>query len=136
MKVVAYVVRDGRILTFRHRDHPEAGLQVPAGTLEEGEDPEHAVIREAEEETGRRGFAVVRKLGTQEWHFTEPGQVPVGHEPQLRHVFHLSAPADLPEHWSHFAEEVSGGYWFELSWTPLNQCRDLAAGQGALLERL
>ena len=35
LKVVAYVVRDGRILVFRHADHAaveQAGIQVPAGT--------------------------------------------------------------------------------------------------------
>ena len=32
-KVLAYVTRGDELLVFRHRDFPEAGLQVPAGTM-------------------------------------------------------------------------------------------------------
>lgn len=32
-KVLCYVVRDGHLLVFRHRDYPEAGIQVLTGTL-------------------------------------------------------------------------------------------------------
>lgn len=59
-KVLCYVVRDGQLLVFRHRDYPEAGVQVPAGTLHEGEDPAVGALRETEEETGHRGFRIVR----------------------------------------------------------------------------
>ena len=45
-KVLAYVTRGDRLLVFKHRDFPEAGLQVPAGTIEEGESPHDAVLRE------------------------------------------------------------------------------------------
>lgn len=32
--------------------HPNAGIQFPAGTVEEGELPEQAVLREVAEKTG------------------------------------------------------------------------------------
>jgi hypothetical protein len=64
-KVICYVVRDGDPPIFRHRDHPDAAIQVPAGTVRTGEDPATAAIRETEWETGRRGFRLVRGLGMQ-----------------------------------------------------------------------
>ena len=60
-KVVAFVVAnraDGpSLLLFRH-----AGIQLPAGTVEAGEDPETGAIREAQEETGLPDVTLVRKL--------------------------------------------------------------------------
>ena len=64
-KVVCYIVRDGQLLVFRHLDEPwdESGLQVPAGTIEPGETPEVAAVREASEETGLTALRLVRKVG-------------------------------------------------------------------------
>lgn len=62
-KVTAFILRDTgddrELLIFKH---PTAGLQVPAGTIEPGESPEQAVIREVYEETGLRSATIVRKL--------------------------------------------------------------------------
>ncbi|WP_411266749.1 NUDIX domain-containing protein [Enemella evansiae] len=53
-KVVGYVVHDRRLLVFTHDQLPldVLGVQVPAGTVEPGEPPESAVVREVLEETG------------------------------------------------------------------------------------
>jgi 8-oxo-dGTP pyrophosphatase MutT (NUDIX family) len=52
-KVTAFVVRPspagGDLLLFRH---PYAGVQIPAGWVDEGAAPQHAVLREVAEETG------------------------------------------------------------------------------------
>jgi 8-oxo-dGTP pyrophosphatase MutT (NUDIX family) len=92
-KVLAYITRThaGRqqLLVFDHRDFPAAGLQVPAGTVEPGETPEAALVREVEEESGLSGLEVVARLAVEE-------------EPEwgvTRHVYHLLAPDDLPGHW-------------------------------------
>ena len=74
-KVTAFVTRAGSagaaLLLFRH---PNAGIQLPAGTVEEGETPEAAVLREVFEETGlRHGVRIVRGLGQIEE--TLPGHV-------------------------------------------------------------
>ncbi len=94
-KVIAYITRDnaaGRreLLVFEHRDYPDAGIQVPVGTVETGELPEVAVMREAEEETGLAGCRLVAKLGVYDWLNTYTGEM------NERHVFHLAAPCRNP----------------------------------------
>jgi 8-oxo-dGTP pyrophosphatase MutT (NUDIX family) len=126
-KVVCYVTRGNDLLVFRHKLVPEAGLQVPAGTIEPGEDPEVAALREAQEETGHSGFRVLRKVGEYTHHFEERP------EDHFRHVFHLEPPAGLPERWEHFAENA---HWFAFEWVPLGAVPDLAASQGDLLHVL
>ena len=63
-KAFAYITQGHRLLVFTHPDAPEAGTQVPAGTIEHGETPEDAALREAREETGLSLLTVVRFLGT------------------------------------------------------------------------
>lgn len=62
-KVTAFITRateSGReLLVFLH---PTAGLQVPAGTVETGETPEAAVLRETAEEAGLHSVSIVERL--------------------------------------------------------------------------
>ncbi len=44
-------------------DHPHAGIQIPAGTVEPGEEAEEAAWREGQEETGLPGLRLIKKLG-------------------------------------------------------------------------
>jgi 8-oxo-dGTP pyrophosphatase MutT (NUDIX family) len=71
-KVVAFITREAnegqanegrQLLVFRH---PNAGIQLPAGTMELGETPEIAVLREVREETGLTAVQIVTLLGTLE----------------------------------------------------------------------
>jgi 8-oxo-dGTP pyrophosphatase MutT (NUDIX family) len=65
-KVTAFITRQAgeakELLVFQH---PSAGVQVPAGTVEAGEDIEQAVLRETFEETGLEGVRLICKLDTQ-----------------------------------------------------------------------
>ncbi|MFJ8435312.1 NUDIX domain-containing protein [Kitasatospora sp. NPDC094019] len=134
-KVLAYIVRGGRLLVFRHTDHSyeEVGVQVPAGSIRPGEEPERAALREAREETGLSAFTVVRKLGETTYDLT-----PYRYEIQHRHVFHLDLAEPTPERWS--SQEAHDGTRaptpFECFWIPLPSAHVLQSGQGALLGRL
>lgn len=68
-KVVCYVVREDHLLVFTHLDLPveQAGVQVPAGTLDPGEDAVAGALREAIEESGLTGLRVVALLGEDEY---------------------------------------------------------------------
>lgn len=135
-KVVAYIVRDDRMVVLRHADLPwdEAGLQVPAGTIRSGELPEDAVLREAREETGLEGLRVVRFLGGGEYDMR-----PYAEAIHARHYFHLTTDsADLPERWEAFEESDGAGerIRFELYWIPLRKAHVIGGGQAAFLGRL
>jgi len=62
-KVTAFIIRrnhaHSELLVFAH---PTAGIQVPAGTVEEGETFEYAVLREVHEETGLEQVRLVKML--------------------------------------------------------------------------
>jgi len=66
-KVTGFVIRNAlekaELLLF---EHPNAGVQIPAGTVNPGETPEKAVLREVWEETGLENFSVVESLGSNE----------------------------------------------------------------------
>lgn len=49
-KVLCYVVRDGRLLVFRHTgySYEEVGIHVPAGSMRADETPEDAALRESQ----------------------------------------------------------------------------------------
>lgn len=49
------------LLVFQH---PDAGIQLPAGTVEPGEAFETAALREVEEETGLSNSRLISKLGS------------------------------------------------------------------------
>lgn len=128
-KVVAYIVRDGCILAFLHEEdrNPvlDSGLQVPAGTVEPGESPESAVLREAFEETGLDGLSVVRHVGTDHPHWP-------GNPPQVRHFFELAVDT-APDEWTHVERDgraTGSGHRFQLFWLPIEKAALLAAGQG------
>jgi 8-oxo-dGTP pyrophosphatase MutT (NUDIX family) len=69
-KVTAFLTRDGaggrQLLVFRHpaAGNGAASIQLPAGTVEPGEDPAAAVARELEEETGVAGARLHRLLAS------------------------------------------------------------------------
>ena len=116
-KVVAYVTSGDRLLVFRHVHEPEAGIQVPAGTVEPGESPDDAVIREAHEETGLAGLTIRRYLGSRDYDDPTVRVPPVVHR---RYYYHLECGDEAPVVWRHFEEHPSEGprrrVEFELWW--------------------
>jgi 8-oxo-dGTP pyrophosphatase MutT (NUDIX family) len=71
-KVTAFITRGrgagAQLLVFRHG---ASGVQVPAGTVEEGESFQDAALREAGEETGLTGPFVVNRLGRRTYELGE-----------------------------------------------------------------
>lgn len=63
-KVTCFITRHGangtELLLF---NHPNVGVQIPAGTVEAGEDLESAARREAAEESGLNGLLLSKYLG-------------------------------------------------------------------------
>ncbi|MEO8288460.1 MAG: NUDIX domain-containing protein [Chloroflexota bacterium] len=139
-KVIAYITRVGplgwsELLVFEHRDYPGAGLQVPAGTVKDGEAVETAVLREATEETGLEKCRLMRKLAVYDWFNTSSGQI------NERHVFHLTAPDGTADEWT-WVETGGGevteleGYVFCFRWVPLDSVIELAGNQGDFLDAI
>ncbi|MCJ7549287.1 MAG: NUDIX domain-containing protein [Anaerolineae bacterium] len=116
-KVYAYITHANRLLVFRHVDGPDAGIQVPGGTMEEDEAPEDAVMREAFEETGLRDLRMRAFLGDTFHAFPEHG---VTHH---RHFYNLVCDETPSERWRHDELDPSDGspapITFEFTWVLL-----------------
>jgi 8-oxo-dGTP diphosphatase len=136
-KAFAYITSEGRLLVFEHVAFPEAGIQVPAGTILVGEAPALAAVREAKEETGLDQFAGVEFIG-----ISEVDARPYGKdEMHRRHFFHLPLRGSAPERWRHHERHAAEGdgspIEFELFWISLEEAdKCLAYGHGRLLRGL
>jgi 8-oxo-dGTP diphosphatase len=133
-KGFAYITHQGRLLVFTHPNSPEAGIQVPAGSLEPGEEPEAGALREAIEETGRTDLEVVSFLGEVERERTWGGLNEIHH----RFFFHLRCTGTPPERWRHGEFTPSEGDLepvpFDFFWAPLpDGVPELIAGHGDLI---
>ena len=135
VKVFAYITHGNHLLVFRHPDFPEAGIQVPAGTVEEGESAEAAVMREAFEETGLAYLTFAGFLGECVYDMSPWG----GDSAQHRKFFHLELEGEAPATWRH--DETDGGkkvpIVFEFFWARLpDAVPELIAGHGQMLPAL
>lgn len=116
-RAYAYVTHANRLLVFTHPLSPEAGIQVPAGTIGIGEEPAAAALREAQEETGLSGLRIVRFLGQDSRDMRDCGS----EERQYRWFFHIACDETPPEKWSHGEFDESGRliHPFEFYWAEL-----------------
>jgi 8-oxo-dGTP diphosphatase len=132
-KAFAYITRGDQLLVFSHPLEPDAGIQVPAGTMEDGEAPEDAVMREAQEETGLTCLSLVRFLGEQMLERSDVGLDEIHH----RYFFHLRCEEETPATWRHYELDPSDGSeppLFEFFWARLpDEVPELISGHGALL---
>jgi 8-oxo-dGTP pyrophosphatase MutT (NUDIX family) len=97
----AYVIHDGAVLVFTRR--PTAGtegcgLEVPGGTVHDGEDPGAAVVRAVRDGTGL-DVEIVAPLGTG----TRDGR--------KLHRFHVRSRGEVPQAWDH---ESSNLFWLPI----------------------
>jgi len=109
MKACPVVLRFTNCLQILAFEHPLAGLQLVKGSVEPGETPADAAVRELLEESGLIATRLIADLGT--WSS--------GYH-QHTWSFHLcEAPAKLPETWTH-ATADDGGHEFRFFWHPLH----------------
>ncbi len=138
-KVVVYATHRRRLLVFTQPDFPDAGLQVPGGTVEPGETLEEAAGREFYEETGLRSVEKLTLLGHRD-HTYRTVRPPQLHQ---RAFFHMKLPGTpLPEAWEHVektphaASTVTGAQpiRFALHWRDLGEPFTLVGELDAFLE--
>lgn len=138
-KVVIYITQADHLLIFRHTEHPDAGIQVPAGTVNPGESLEVAAIREACEETGlsEADLELRGMLGDD----VIPGVESDSSKVIRRHFFHVVFRGTAPNRWIHYEHDPSDGtpgpIEFEFTWVQYpDEVPLLAGNQGAMLPRL
>jgi 8-oxo-dGTP pyrophosphatase MutT (NUDIX family) len=107
------------LLVFSHPLSPEAGIQVPAGTMRDDESPPDAVLREAREETGLTHLTLVGLLGRQRYDVRPFGRDEV-HD---RWFFHLTCEQETLARWRHDERDPSDApdevIPFDLFWVDL-----------------
>ena len=133
-RVHAYITHENRLLVFEHVNS-DAGIQVPAGTVEADEAPELAVMREASEETGLTDLTLQSKLGDFEHDMREFGVEEIQHA----WFYHLACDETPPDRWDR--DETGGGtadpIRFRLYWVSLpDGVPRLHNLQGAMLGEL
>lgn len=133
-KAFAYITYRDQLLIFSHPHHPEAGLQVPAGSVAMGESWEAAALREAREETGLTALKLQRYLGERSCNRQDVGKAEI----HQRRFFHLDCTKTPPDTWERFEEFSSEGGrpLFRFFWVPINAVPPLIAGHDAFIELL
>ena len=132
--VLAYITHADRLLVFAQPDFPEAGIQVPGGMVEEGEEPDEAVMREAFEETGLSGLRLQAFLGDHS--LSPPGWDEIHH----RFFYHLTCEGRPPARWRHDETDPAlgpGPITFEFFWVKLpDEVPPLFGGTDVMLPEL
>jgi 8-oxo-dGTP diphosphatase len=135
-KVYSYITYQNLLLLFVHVDFPDAGIQVPGGTVESREAVADAALREAYEETDLREFRLVTKLGMVERVLSEFGLDAV-HE---RHYFHFIVDSFPGDSWISYEDKPSdgteGSIAFRFFWAPITAIPPLAGGLDEMLPEL
>jgi len=128
-KVLGHVVRNvhhhWELLVFEHQDFPEAGIQIPGGTVEAYDhDLFRAVLREVREETGIEQVTVLTEI-LSEIYFHK-----VKNEFQKRHYFILLTNLKTDQ-WSHTVQSSGEdcGLQFNFYWVDLHSAPHLAGDQ-------
>jgi RimJ/RimL family protein N-acetyltransferase/ADP-ribose pyrophosphatase YjhB (NUDIX family) len=117
-------------LVFTHRDYPEAGTQIPKGTVEEGERLEAAVLREVAEETGLRDLTLLGAVA-RDRHLSPDGS------DSERYFYWLRAD-QAPDAWEHTVVSAGedNGLVFQCRWIGRPDEVSFIDEHGAYLDRI
>lgn len=132
-RVVAYATREHdrrtELLTIAVEQHPELGIEVPAGRLDHGETLEQGLRRELAEETGLTRVRIVREL---------PGFESTYRSFCENHAFHVVVAEETPDTWRHevHGDGVDSGMTHVCRWLPLTADLELWNGRDPMLEKL
>lgn len=134
-KVFGYILNQNNLLVFEQPKYPESGIQVPAGTVENHESIEEAIIREIKEETGLNEFKIIEYLGKHEKNMLEYGKNEI-HE---RHFFYLTTDENTEISWENF--ENFGGtenekILFKFYWVNIRRIPKLIAEHNYMISKL
>jgi 8-oxo-dGTP pyrophosphatase MutT (NUDIX family) len=96
-KACPVVFRDSSLRQILAFEHPEEGIQLVKGSIEPGESPRVAALRELAEEAGITGADIAHDLG-------------VWSSEHDRHVWslHLCTYSKLPDTWTHHCPDDGG----------------------------
>ena len=136
-KVLAYITKGQEpnleLLVFEHKDFPEAGLQVPAGTIEEDELLIDALYREINEETGLVRDALYFMGKIHKYNYYPQGKDTV-HE---RNFFHLNYAGEQVN-WEHnvVSNGLDNGLTFKFRFEPIKTLPELSGEQGEALKMM
>lgn len=132
-KVMIYILDStlSRVLTFLQPQHPDAGRQIPAGTVEKGEHAHAAAVRELTEETGRLTATPLRAFATSIFNAKQ-------FKPEIHHrtwFYLVDDMGDFPvAGWRHVEkrprlDDIVADY----EWIDVGAASSLIAGHGHLL---
>ena len=133
-RVLAYVTRERagvrELLVFDQPAFPDAGTQVPAGRLDEGESLEQGLRRELHEEAGLDRTRLVRELDWPEGFLDE--------SPYENHAYEVVLDGPSADRWDHvvFGDGDDAGYVFRYRWEPIAPSLRLWNRDDPLLEQL
>ena len=97
-KANIFIISNRGLLMFSEPDFPDIPLQVPGGTVEQGERPEECAKREFFEETGL--------VTAEPFIFLET--IVTCSPPARRHCFLLSLSTQVPQSWDHYEHHAHG----------------------------
>ena len=134
-RVFTYITKNDQLLILDRTDANYTEPEVTGGTVNPGEPPEYAALREAKEETGLKFLEVVRLLGSFERNLLDIGR----DESIIAWFFHLRTNEPTPPSWKHYEEDPSEGIGpieFQLYWVPISNIPKLGGIDCARLQEL